>query len=627
MVKALLLSLLLVSSCASTPTRVCEGEVFGAGVNCHEVASNALPQPTSRESGPASQPSREPGPSSQPSAPPPRTQTKPAEAPAPVAVTPVPAKEMAATGAPQLPPPSATADEGEPVPPMVNVVYFQAQRSEITPDAKVILDRIVEFLKKSPNEKVTLHAFVDPTGQAKTNERLLKERSEAVYKFLVDSGATKTQVDLPANVAVPTPPNFPADQYWRLRKVAVEYSEHARNLLDSRASKEDAIAEADAHPETPPPPEPKKKDPVKKVAAKAPKSNDAIPDPGAGDKKLETVDIVYWKSVNHSLFIIAKAKGYFAEEGLDVRLHSGTDMEASELSVLLAETPESKMALGRTGGGVEHADALKKHKYFMGAICPYGFHEGLGKGLPLVQIGGVLAQSMTILMKKDLADKVKRNLGAFAGHTIGRWSGGPTDIDYVLMFVGALKKQNVPYKLKEYPHWEQLDQALGKGEIDAIPSGPPYDTAFLEKHPDLGMFELRTLYPDMSCCRQVVTREQLRDKTLRDKYVRFERALIKAHRFYREHLLEASELVAKVLQMKPGVVRDIFLRPGYSLDPNPNSKGAIAFYKALERQIGKQDVKEAIDTSIYEEALLSLAKENASEQYYARAIKDYKLTN
>jgi ABC-type nitrate/sulfonate/bicarbonate transport system substrate-binding protein/outer membrane protein OmpA-like peptidoglycan-associated protein len=624
MVKALLLSLLLVSSCASTPSRVCEGEVFGAGVNCNEVASNAQPQPR-QEPGPASQPSREPGPSSQPSTPP-KTQAKPVEPPRPVAVTPVQTKELAATAAPQLPPPSTAPADGEPVPPMVNVVYFQAQRSEITPDAKVILDRIVEFLKKSPSEKVTLHAFVDPTGQAKTNERLLKERSEAVYKFLVDNGATKAQVDLPANVAVATPQGFPADQYWRLRKVAIEYSEHARSVLESRASKEDAVAEADAHPETPPP-EPKKKEPPKKVAAKTPKSNDAIPDPGAGDKKLDTVDVLYWKSVNHALFIIAKAKGYFAEEGLDVRLHSGTDMEASELSVMLAETPAAKSALGRTGEDVEHAEALKKHKYFMGAICPYGFHEGLGKGLPLVQIGGVLAQTMTILMKKDLAEKVKRNLSAFSGHTLGRWAGGPTDIDYVLMFVAALKKNNVPFKLKEYKHWEQLDEAMVKGEIDAIPSGPPYDTALLEKHPDLGIFELRTLYPDMSCCRQVVMREQLRDKTLRDKYVRFERALIKAHRYYREHLLEASDLVAKVLQMRPGVVRDIFLRPGYTLDPNPNSKGAIAFYKTLEKQIGKQDVKEAIDTSIYEEALLGLAKDNPSEQYFARAVKEYKNTN
>jgi hypothetical protein len=47
----------------------------------------------------------------------------------------------------------------------------------------------------------------------------------------------------------------------------------------------------------------------------------------------------------------------------------------------------------------------------------------------------------------------------------------------------------------------------------------------------------------------------------------------------------------------------------------------------MEEKIGKQDVKEAVDTSIYEEALFSLSKENPSDEYYRGAIKEFRLTN
>jgi len=602
--------------CASdAPKRKCDGEVFFVGVKCHEVASTAPTAPSGTEPGPSSQPSPrsgEPGPSSQPS-----REPGPSSQPSPHAALPAPAPKPAPKPTPAptpTPAPAVTAPAQDATPPEVNVVYFEPDSARITVDARVVLDSIVEYLNAAPKEAVTLHGFVDPTGSAARNNELRRDRAQAVRKFLVDAGVAADRVVLPADFARDTPADFPRDRYWSLRKVSVDYSEHAREIARASMEAADREAEAEAKPE--PKPERKPDKPAKRT--ESPTATVA-----ANEPKLERVDILYWKSVNHALFILAKQLGYFEGEGLDVRLHNSNRIEASQISLALAE---SSAILGKSAGSVE-ASQLGKRKYFMGAVCPYGLHEELAKNVPLVQIGSMLQEPITLVMKKDLAEKLKRDLGAFAGRSVGKQQDMPSAIDYMELFTHVLENRKVKYSSKIYKDRNALEAAFYRGEVDAIASTPPYDVNILEHDPSLGVFELRSLYPQMTCCRQVVTREQLRDKKTRNQYVRFERAVIRAHKYYKEHLLEASELVAKNLQMKPAVVRQIFLRPAYTLDPNPNTKGSIAFYDVIKGDVGKQDFREAVDTSVYEEALFSLAKANPKDEYFVRAVRDYKLTN
>ena len=53
----------------------------------------------------------------------------------------------------------------------------------------------------------------------------------------------------------------------------------------------------------------------------------------------------------------------------------------------------------------------------------------------------------------------------------------------------------------------------------------------------------------------------------------------------------------------------------------------MAFYKSNKEVIGTQDVRESIDTSVYEESLLGLANQNQEDGYYKNAIKRYRATN
>ena len=69
-----------------------------------------------------------------------------------------------------------------------NLVTFQINKSKLSNEARVNLGFLAEAIKNSdPNAVYTITGHADKgTGSAKTNERLSRERAEAVYKCLVE---------------------------------------------------------------------------------------------------------------------------------------------------------------------------------------------------------------------------------------------------------------------------------------------------------------------------------------------------------------------------------------------------------------------------------------------------------
>jgi NitT/TauT family transport system substrate-binding protein len=379
---------------------------------------------------------------------------------------------------------------------------------------------------------------------------------------------------------------MPPNEYWSLRKTVVLYGADTITRVKQHEEAEEARVEKELAPAT----------------------------AAGSEKKLETVDVIYWKNVTHGLFIIAKKMGFFEKEGFNVRLHE-SHLEANELNMQLAE--DMKMQTTRIPLS---AKDVKSHRYFLGAVCPYGFHEALSEKLPFVQIGGMLANPNTFLGKKELVAAGMKNLRAFKGVTIGRAHDLPNGFDsnYFLLdrLVALGFKQGVDFKVKDFPTDGEAINGLAHGEVDLLASGPPDDLEFIKHHPDFGIFPLSQLNLNLPCCRQVVTRDNL--KRNREKYVRYERAVIRAQRYLTEHPDESIEILAKFLNMSPAVVRSIFQRPGFALYSNPNVKGSKVFADTMAQRLGKAkvgDVRESIDTTVYEEALLGLAKEDPSPAY------------
>ena len=72
--------------------------------------------------------------------------------------------------------------------PAANIVTFKINKSKLTNEARVNLGFMAESIKSGdPNAVYTITGHADKgTGSAKTNERLSRERAEAVYKCLVE---------------------------------------------------------------------------------------------------------------------------------------------------------------------------------------------------------------------------------------------------------------------------------------------------------------------------------------------------------------------------------------------------------------------------------------------------------
>jgi ABC-type nitrate/sulfonate/bicarbonate transport system substrate-binding protein len=125
----------------------------------------------------------------------------------------------------------------------------------------------------------------------------------------------------------------------------------------------------------------------------------------------------------------------------------------------------------------------------------------------------------------------------------------------------------------------------------------------------------------------VVTRDNL--KKNRGQYVKFERAVIRAEEYLAEHPTESFELVAKFLNIPTERVRSFFHRPGFSLYANPNTKGAVAFANIMRTRLGSEkvgDVQESMDTSVYEDALLGLIKDEPKNKVLTAMLAKYRRT-
>ncbi len=109
----------------------------------------------------------------------------PCEKPAPPLPPPAPPKP-----APPPPPPPAPAPPPPPAPapkPVVlDMVFFDHNKSNITPAAAKVLDRNGMTLKENPNIKVEIGGHTDGSATEKANAKLSEKRALSVKKYLQD---------------------------------------------------------------------------------------------------------------------------------------------------------------------------------------------------------------------------------------------------------------------------------------------------------------------------------------------------------------------------------------------------------------------------------------------------------
>ncbi len=103
---------------------------------------------------------------------------KPAPPPAPAAPPPAPPTPAPAPVPPAPPKP--------PVAPVFEPVYFDINKSNISPTASKSLDKNGMILKDNPQIKVIIEGHADSTGSERLNQILSEKRAESAKKYLID---------------------------------------------------------------------------------------------------------------------------------------------------------------------------------------------------------------------------------------------------------------------------------------------------------------------------------------------------------------------------------------------------------------------------------------------------------
>lgn len=101
-------------------------------------------------------------------------------------------------------------------------VYFDFDKSIISPKYEFILDGLIEDLKKFPDHKLLIHGHTDSDGESIYNIYLGEARAKEVMKYLVDRGMSHSKIrTFTYGQTNPAEPNTSIDKKAKNRRVEI----------------------------------------------------------------------------------------------------------------------------------------------------------------------------------------------------------------------------------------------------------------------------------------------------------------------------------------------------------------------------------------------------------------------
>lgn len=76
----------------------------------------------------------------------------------------------------------------------INKFYFNRNKSDLNVSITRELDKVVDFVKRFPQVQLRIETYTDSRGGTSTNYRLTKARSDAIKKYLIAKGASKSNI-------------------------------------------------------------------------------------------------------------------------------------------------------------------------------------------------------------------------------------------------------------------------------------------------------------------------------------------------------------------------------------------------------------------------------------------------
>ena len=299
----------------------------------------------------------------------------------------------------------------------------------------------------------------------------------------------------------------------------------------------------------------------------------------------EKFRVGYIMEPSHGLHYIAKAKGYFKDENLDVELFQ------------FSNVPE-----GLT--------ALKTNKLDIGTFGSAGPLSFISKGSDFTIFGGMMINGQALFAKPENAEKLK-TLENFRGKKIGLVKLSTGDV----ILREALIKHHVDWRkgevtLVELSNIGAVVQAVQKGEVDAGLAYAPHFSIAEKKAGLKVVAKIADFYPNYSCCRLTANTKELLRRP--EAYKRYLIALIRAYKFYKENPDETVKLISDWLKIDEDIVRkDTYTEKVFDINPDPYKTATLDFWRIMKEVgyiTGECDINKHVNTAIYRQALNEVLK-------------------
>ncbi len=340
------------------------------------------------------------------------------------------------------------------------------------------------------------------------------------------------------------------------------------------------------------------------ISTTTPASSTQVPTTSAA--QLKTLNVGYLPNNGHALIFIAKEKGFFEKQGLNVAL-SQFQNSAEGTNAIIAK----KIDVGGFG------------------LAPLIF---ISKGANETIIGGLDGDAAGLIVTADKADQYKNlkstnDLTVFKGKTIATVRGSTGDIHFrdALTAAGLDLKKDIT--IQELASPSVVLETVKAGKVDA---GLVW-TPFMELAQSQGLkvvLYTGDFYPKHPCCRIAVLSDELTAN--RDSYVHFEKALIESYKWLSENPDASVDVVGKYVQVDKSVLTDAMTNGKTYNSPDPNTKGIDKIYGMMKNMNyinTTVNIDDHIDKTVYKQALDELSKENPNDQYYQNQQAVYQTLN
>ena len=323
---------------------------------------------------------------------------------------------------------------------------------------------------------------------------------------------------------------------------------------------------------------------------------------GAGHTaELKKLKAGYLPTSGHLLYFVAKEKGFFQQEGLDVELARFTN----------------------SGEGLTAVKAGKLDVGSFGTSAPLAF---IAKGADFTIFGGQMGEGHGLIAKPEKAERFK-DLKNFKGATIGAVRLATGDV----VFRAALHEAGVDWRkdltIKEFDSPAAVMEAVKKGTLDAGLVWIPYFT-LAEKQGLVVVKYSGDVIKGHTCCRQVALTATVKERQADLEH--FLIALLKAYQFYLTDRNGTVDVVSKYVQIdKTDLLKDIY--GGHLLvSPDPHRESVLQFWDFMKKAdyvTSNEDIDKRINTRLYASALASLEKQEPKEKLWRNLEKDFKSTD